>query len=128
MGGFHTFNGVDPWPIFPGVGLKAVAGDQVFLGHVTYEAGTTVSRHSHDHTEQVMLVLAGSVEVTIGSETRELVAGDTCVINRTVEHALHSRDGVTFIEALAPVPLDHIPDRDRDLLLGELAGSLHVER
>jgi len=128
MSGFHTFNGVEPWPIFPGVGLNAVAGDQVFLGHVTYEAGTTVERHSHEHTEQAMLVLAGSVEVTIGDDTRELFTGDTCVINRTVEHALHSRGGVTFIEALAPVPLDHIPDRERDLLLGDLEGSLHVER
>jgi hypothetical protein len=26
------------------------------------------------------------------------------------------------------VPLDHIADRERDLVLGDLAGSLHVER
>jgi hypothetical protein len=26
---------------------------------------------------------------------------------------------VTFFEALAPVPLDHVPDRDRDLVLAE---------
>ena len=36
--------------------------------------------------------------------------------------------GCTFIEALAPLPLDHVPDRVRDLVLGDLAGSLHVER
>ncbi|MFN8221875.1 MAG: cupin domain-containing protein [Gaiellales bacterium] len=128
MSGFHSFNGTEPWPIFPGVGLHAVAGDQVFLGRVRYEPGTTVTRHSHEHTEQAMLVLDGAVEVTIGGETRELRAGDTCVITRRVEHALHSPGGVTFIEALAPVPLDHIPDRERDLLLGDLEGSLHVER
>lgn len=128
MSGFHTFNGVEPWPIFPGVGLHGVAGDQVFLGHVVYAPGTTVALHSHEHTEQAMLVLDGSIEVTIGAETRELRPGDTCIINRQVEHALCSPDGATFIEALAPVPLDHIPDRDRDLLLGDLEGSLHVER
>ena len=128
MSGFHTFNGVEPWPIFSGVGLNAVAGDQVFLGRVTYEPGTTVQRHSHEHTEQAMLVLDGAIEVTIGDETRELRAGDTCIINRTVEHALYSPGGVTFIEALAPVPLDHIPDPERDLLLGDLNGALHVER
>jgi len=128
VSGFHTFNGVEPWPIFSGVGLNAVAGDQVFLGRVTYEPGTTVQRHSHEHTEQAMLVLDGAIEVTIGDETRELRAGDTCIINRTVEHALYSPGGVTFIEALAPVPLDHIPDPERDLLLGDLNGALHVER
>ena len=128
MSGFRSFNDVEPWGIFPGVGLKGVAGDQVFLGHVTYEPGTTVKRHSHEHTEQVMLILDGAVEMTIGEETRELRAGDACVVNRRVEHELHSPGGVTFIEALAPVPLDHIPDVDRDLVLGDLEGSLHVER
>lgn len=125
---FETFNGREPHPLFPGVGLKAVAGDQVFLGHVTYAPGTTVARHSHEHTEQVMLILDGSVSVTIGDATRELRAGDVCVVNRGVEHELHSTDGVTFVEALGPVPLDHIPDRERDLVLGDLAGTLHVDR
>jgi quercetin dioxygenase-like cupin family protein len=128
VSGFRTFNGIEPWAIFPGVGLHGIAGDQVFIGKVTYEPGTVVKRHSHEHTEQVMLVLDGSVEVTIGDEMRELHAGDTCVVNRLVEHELHSPEGVTFIEALAPVPLDHIPDRERDLVLGDLQGSLHVER
>ena len=125
---FGSFVDREPWPIFEGVGLQAIAGDQVFLGRVTYEAGTTVARHSHEHTEQVMLVLDGSLEMTIGSETRELRAGDVCVVNRGVEHELHSANGVTFIEALGPVPLDHIPDRERDLVLGDLGGSLHVDR
>jgi quercetin dioxygenase-like cupin family protein len=66
--------------------------------------------------------------MTIGDATRELRAGDVCVVNRGVEHELHSTDGVTFVEALGPVPLDHIPNRERDLVLGDLAGSLHVER
>ena len=125
---FGTFNGLEPHPIFEGVGLHGIAGDQVFLGRVTYAPGTTVRRHSHEHTEQVMLVLQGSLVMTIGDESRELGAGDVCVVNRGIEHELHSADGVTFIEALAPVPLDHIPDRERDLVLGDLQGSLHVER
>lgn len=125
---FATFNDREPYAIFDGVGLRAIAGDQVFLGQVTYEPGTTVAQHSHQHTEQLMLILAGSVTVTVGDETREMRVGDVCVINRGVDHALHSREGVTFVEALGPVPLDHVPDRERDLVLGDLGGSLHVER
>jgi mannose-6-phosphate isomerase-like protein (cupin superfamily) len=125
---FRTWNGVESWSIFPGVGLHAIAGDQVFLGRVTYEPGTTVRRHSHEATEQVMLILDGSLLMTIGDESREMGPGDVCVVNRRVEHELHSEGGVTFIEALGPVPLDHIPDRERDLVLGDLAGSAHVER
>ena len=125
---FGTFNGVEPFAIFPTVGLHAVAGDQVFLGRATYEPGTTVKRHSHEHTEQAMLIVDGLVDVTIGDETRTLGPGDTCIVNRGVEHELYSEHGVTFIEALAPVPLDHIGDRERDLVLGDLNGSLHVDR
>jgi len=125
---FSTFNDKEPFAIFGGVGLRAIAGDQVFLGHVTYAPGTTVARHAHEHTEQVMLILEGSVAMTIGGETREMRTGDDCVVNRGVEHELHSPGGVTFIEALGPVPLDHIGDRERDLVLGDLEGSLHVER
>ena len=119
---------MEPWAIFDGVGLHAIAGDQVFLGRVTYAPGTTVARHAHADSEQVMYVVDGSLTMTIGDETRELRPGDVCVVNRSVEHELHSAIGVTFIEAMAPVPLDHIPDRERDLVLGDLDGSLHVER
>ena len=87
---FRSFNGVEPFPIFPGVGLHPIAGDQVFLGRVTYEPGTTVQRHSHEHTEQAMLVLEGSLTMTIGDESRELGPGDACVVNRGVEHELYS--------------------------------------
>ena len=32
------------------------------------------------------------------------------------------------MEALAPVPLDHVPDKQLDLVLGADAGAQHVER
>ena len=46
-----------------------------------------------------------------------------------LRHSLKNAEtGCVFVEALAPLPLDHVPDRERDLVLGDLAGSLHVER
>jgi hypothetical protein len=48
-------------------------------------------------------------------------------VNRGIEHELYSENGVTFFEALAPVPLDHVPDKERDLFLSE-GGATHVER
>jgi quercetin dioxygenase-like cupin family protein len=125
---FGTWNGVEPWPIFAGVGIHAIGGDQVLLCRATYEPGTTVPRHTHETTEQLMLIVAGSLEMTIAGEKRTLGVGDVAVVNRGVEHELHSPGGVTFIEALSPVPLDHVPDRDRDLVLGDLHGAGHVER
>ena len=128
MSAFGSWNGVEAWSIFPTVTLHAAGGDQVLLCRVVYAPGTSVRRHSHEATEQVMWIVEGTMTMTVEDETRELAAGDTVVVNRGVEHELHSPDGVTFIEALAPVPLDHVPDVERDLVLGDLAGSLHVER
>jgi quercetin dioxygenase-like cupin family protein len=125
---FGTWNGREAWNIFPTVSIHAVGGDQVLIARVEYEPGTTVQRHSHEATEQVMWILEGALEMTVGDETRTLGPGDTVVVNRGVEHELRSEGGVAFLEALAPVPLDHVPDAERDLVLGDLQGSLHVER
>jgi len=125
---FRSWDGRDAFEIHPGVRLHAIGGEQVLLCRVTYAPGTTVSRHAHEHTEQLMAIVEGEVEMTIGDETRTLRPGDVVVVNRGLEHELHSPGGVTFFEALAPVPLDHVGDREQDLVLGPDGGSRHVER
>jgi quercetin dioxygenase-like cupin family protein len=124
---FRTWNGVEEWQFADGVRLHAIGGEQMLLCRVKYGPGKFVPRHVHPEAEQVMVILDGAVDVTIGDETRRLGPGDTCVMNRGVEHSLHSEQGVTFFEGLAPVPLDHVPDRERDLVLGPDGGSKHVE-
>ncbi len=126
--GFGTWNGVDPFEFVDGVRLHAIGGEQVLLCRVTYDPGKRVERHAHPEAEQVMWIVEGEVTMTVGGETRSLVAGDVAVVNRGLEHELHSEHGVTFMEALAPVPLDHVPDRKRDLVLGPDGGATHVER
>jgi len=125
---FRTWNGVEPHALFPGVGLRAIAGEQVFLGHVTYAPGTVVARHAHPEAEQAMWIVEGSMRMTVGNETAELRPGDVVVVNRGIEHELVSEEGVTFVEAMSPVPRDHIPDPERDVVLGAQGDSLHVAR
>ena len=125
---FRTWNGVEPKQQFDGVWLHAIGGDQVLLCRVQYEPGKQVPWHAHEHTEQVMWILDGEVEMTVEDETRTLKPGDVAVVNRGLRHKLFTSAGVTFMEALAPVPLDHVPDRDLDLVLGADGGSTHVER
>ena len=128
MSGFRTWNGVQTHEFRPGVELHAVGGDQVLMCRVTYEPGFGVGLHSHEHTEQVMLILEGDLTMTIAGETKELGPGDVVVVNRGLRHTLRSEGGVTFMEALAPVPLDHVPDQTLDLVLGPDGGAQHVER
>jgi quercetin dioxygenase-like cupin family protein len=124
---FRSWNDVPTHEFRDGVHLHAIGGEQVCICRATYAPGKQVALHSHEHTEQVMVILDGEVTMTIAGETKTLRAGDVVVVNRGVEHALYSEPGVTFLEALAPVPLDHIPDRDRDLVLGAQGGAGHVE-
>ncbi len=128
MTAFRTWNGVDRWEIFPGVSLHAIGGEQVLLCHVTYEPGTMVARHSHPEAEQVMWIVDGSLTMTVGDETKRLGPGDVVVVNAGVEHELYSENGLTFIEALAPVLRDHVPDAERDFVLGAQGDSLHADR
>jgi quercetin dioxygenase-like cupin family protein len=125
---FRTWNGRDAFEFVDGVRLHAIGGEQVLLCRVEYEPGKQVPWHAHEQTEQVMFILDGEVEMTIEDETQTLGPGDVVVVNRGLRHKLYSENGVTFMEALAPVPLDHVPDRDLDLVLGPNGGSQHVER
>ena len=127
-GPFRSWNDVPATEFHPGVFLRAIGGEQVCLCKATYAPGKRVPPHSHEHTEQVMVILDGEVTMTIAGETKTLREGDVVVVNRGIEHSLYSEPGVTFLEALAPVPLDHIPDRQRDLVLGPDGGANHVER
>jgi quercetin dioxygenase-like cupin family protein len=125
---FRTWNGRDSFEFVEGVWLHAIGGDQVLLCKVQYEPGKQVPWHVHEDTEQVMFILEGEIEMTIEDETATLGAGDVVVINRGQHHKVYSENGVTFMEALAPVPLDHVPDKQLDLVLGLDGGSRHVDK
>jgi quercetin dioxygenase-like cupin family protein len=125
---FRTWNGRDAWEFVDGVHLHAIGGEQLLLCRVEYAPGKQVPWHKHDDTEQVMIITDGEVEMTIEDETRTLRAGDVVVVSRGLHHKLYSENGVKFIEGLAPVPLDHVPDRELDLVLGPDGGSQHVAR
>jgi quercetin dioxygenase-like cupin family protein len=125
---FRTWSGRDAWEFVDGVRIHAIGGEQVLLCKVNYEPGKQVPWHTHEDTEQVMLILEGEVEMTIEEETTTLKAGDVAVVNRGLKHKLYSESGVTFIEALAPVPLDHVPDKSLDLVLGPDGGAQHVQK
>jgi quercetin dioxygenase-like cupin family protein len=125
---FRTWNGRDSWEFVDGVRIHAIGGEQVLLCRVQYEPGKQVPWHAHENTEQVMFILDGGIEMTIEEETKTLGPGDVVVVNRGQQHKVYSETGVTFMEALAPVPLDHVPDKQLDLVLGPDGGASHVEK
>ena len=125
---FGSWNGRDAFEFVDGVRIHAIGGEQVLLCKVKYDPGKQVPWHAHEDTEQVMFILEGEVQMTIEEETAMLKVGDVVVVNRGLNHKLFSENGVTFMEALAPVPLDHVPDKSLDLVLGPDGGATHVEK
>ena len=100
----------------------------MLLRRVRDEPGTLVPRHAHERTEQVMHVFDGELEMTVGVQTRTPGERDIVVANRGVGHELRSERRCGFFEALSFVTLDHVGDREPDLVLGPDGGRLHVER
>ena len=125
---FRTWKGVEPHEFAPGVTINAIGGEQVLMCRVNYEAGAVIAEHNHPDSEQLMYVMDGDVTLTVEGQTETLRAGDVAVVNRGLNHNLSTVQGCTFIEALSPVPRDHVPVPQRDLVLGAGGDALHVDR
>ncbi len=124
---FQSWEGRESLSLFPNVNLQSIAGEQILFCQVSYAPGADVSTHSHADSEQVMWITGGELEMTVAGETQTIGAGACVVINRGVEHALHSDGGCTFLEAMSPVPRDHVADPERDLVLGADGDRRYVE-
>ncbi len=57
-----------------------------------FAPGAIFPVHSHEANEQMGLVLEGSIEMTIGDETRKLSPGDYYYIPRCVPHGIKTLD------------------------------------
>ncbi len=93
--------------LFPGVSIRASAGDAMMLSVVTFEAGAAVPEHAHPH-EQMGLLLSGRAEFTVGGVTRVLEAGDIWRIPGHVPHGVRALDGpAVALDAFHPVRDDY---------------------
>ena len=59
---------------------------------IEFTANAPTSPSSHEG-EELIIVLAGTVELTYGPETTVLHAGDTAYYNSVVTHSLRALDG-----------------------------------
>ncbi|MGE5248471.1 MAG: cupin domain-containing protein [Verrucomicrobiota bacterium] len=86
----------------PGVGAAIAWGEKLMLSLVTLEPGAVVGTHSHPH-EQMGLVVSGTMELTVGEQTRLLSANDMYLVPGGVPHsAKGGRDGAVALDAFSP--------------------------
>ena len=80
---------------------------QIMMVKVWFETGSQGYVHSHYHS-QVTYVESGEFEVTVGGETRTLVAGDCFFMQPNVDHgAICTKAGV-LIDVFSPVREDFL--------------------
>ena len=95
---------VSPWP---GIHLQLLSGERVMMSWVTLDAGASVPAHAHPH-EQTGVVLEGSMDLTVGGETRRLVPGDAYTIPGGVEHAATpGPEGSVVLDLFSPPREDY---------------------
>lgn len=81
--------------------------NQIMMVKVWFEAGSEGYVHTHFHS-QVTYVVSGEFEVTVGAETRTLVAGDCFFMEPNVSHgAVCTRTGM-LIDVFSPVREDFL--------------------
>ena len=67
------------------------AGAETTIGLATFSAGKSNVQHIHPNCEEVVYVLDGQVEHTLGPQSTVLEAGDLIVVPRGVPHRLLNR-------------------------------------
>jgi quercetin dioxygenase-like cupin family protein len=66
-------------------------GTELTVGLATFSAGKSNVQHIHPNCEEVVYVLDGQVEHTLGAQSTILEAGDLIVVPRGVPHRLLNR-------------------------------------
>jgi quercetin dioxygenase-like cupin family protein len=103
---FVELHEIRPHVLREGVHARVVTGARMTLAVVDLEPNATVPEHKHDN-EQLGFVISGSITMRIGSEKRELRAGDTYTIPSSVPHeGTAGGEGATVVDAFAPQRAD----------------------
>ena len=83
--------------------------NQIMMVKVWFEEGSQGYIHSHFHS-QVTYIESGEFEVTVGDETKTLVAGDCFFMLPNVDHGSVCKKAGVLIDVFSPVREDFLGD------------------
>ena len=102
MSAFGDLPAVRPLRIWDGVAAREVQGKLSTMAIVELEPGAVVREHHHP-SEQLGIVIRGTVRFRVGDETKELGPGATWSIPSDVPHEVHAGpDGAVVIDVFSP--------------------------
>lgn len=102
VGAFEDIKAVGPLRIWDDVVAREIHGQQTTLALVELEPSALVPEHRHV-SEQLGLVIRGSVSFRVGDEETELGPGGTWNIPSDVPHEVRAGpDGAVVIDVFSP--------------------------
>ena len=102
MSAFGRISALPRQRVWDGIGGRALHGTAVTLGVIELEPDAALPEHHHVN-EQLGVVVSGSIEMTIGGETRMLGPGETWTIAPDVPHTGRAgTDGAVVIDVFSP--------------------------
>lgn len=80
--------------------------DNFFCDVYCFEPGQSQKVHSHDGSDKIYYVLEGKGKVTVGSEEKELAAGEITIAPSGQDHGVvnHSDEQLVMLVFMAPKP------------------------
>jgi quercetin dioxygenase-like cupin family protein len=99
-------NDVTSKEIAPGISGKYVHGTSITFGYVHIKAGSILHEHRHIN-EQITYIVAGELELKLGSQTFILLTGSTLVIPSNTPHSAIARGDCIVIDVFSPVRNDY---------------------
>ncbi len=105
--GFIDIRDYQPIRPVPGCQMRTPFGEHLMLSYLEMENGAEVPLHSHPH-EQGGMLLKGTLDLTIGTETRRVEAGAMFIIPPNTPHRAVAVSGpATILDCFSPVREDY---------------------
>ena len=102
MGSSGRFDSLETETPYPGVRRRTVQSDRMTLTEYTFEPGASFPLHRHNQ-EQITLIEAGEVHLSVAGATETLAAGSWSVLPGGVEHGITAGDaGARIVAILSP--------------------------
>ena len=105
--GFINIREYQPIEPVPGCRMRTPFGKNLMLSYLEMDPGAEVPLHSHPH-EQGGILIQGTLELTIGGETRRVEPGAMFLIPPNVPHRAVAVAGpVVVLDVFSPVREDY---------------------
>lgn len=90
----------------PGYRVRFIHSDSMTVAYWEIEPGASMPNHSHSH-EQIVNLIEGEFELTVGDEMRTLVPGLVAIVPPDVPHSGRAMTTCRIMDVFHPVREDY---------------------